>query len=162
MKKHKAPVIYTPEEALVKLQQFCAFRERSEKEVGDKLYKMGVQGAAAQKVIGQLKEQGFINEQRFSNAFAGGKFRTRKWGRVKIKAMLTGAKVGSEAIQAALGQISDSEYRSELEKLMIKKLAGIRDTDRFQRKQKLVRFATGKGYEPELVFELASKMIPED
>ena len=161
MKKPRDPVTYTPEEALVRLQNFCAFRERSEKEVADKLYKMGVQGEAAQKVIGQLREQGFINEQRFSSAFAGGKFRSRKWGRVKIKAMLTGARVGTAAIQSALEQIPESEYRSELEKLMVKKLASIRDTDPYQRRHKLVRFAVGKGYEPDLVFELASKMIPE-
>jgi regulatory protein len=161
MKKQSVAAPVTPGEALVKLQRFCAFRERSIQEVTTKLSQWGIDSKEREGIVTRLREQGFLNEQRFSASFAGGKFRTRKWGRVKIRAMLAGAKVSEGAIKAALDQIPDADYRRELEKLMIKKLASIHEADLFKRKQKLARFALGKGYEADLVWELAGKMVPD-
>ncbi|HEX5000981.1 MAG TPA: regulatory protein RecX [Bacteroidia bacterium] len=146
-------------EALTRIQQFCAFRERSEREVTIKLSNWGLTKEESVQIIQRLREAGFLNENRFAGSFAGGKFRTRKWGKVKIKAMLSGSMVSEEAISNALKQIPDKEYQQELEQLMIKKLAVLNESDPTKRIGKLVRYATGKGYEPDLVWKLAGKLL---
>jgi len=154
---HKEPI--KAAEALAKLQQFCAFRERSVREVTIKLSNWGLAKEETTQIIQRLRESGFINENRFAGSFAGGKFRTRKWGKVKIKAMLAGSLVSEEAIRNALEQIPEKEYQQELEQLMIKKLASLNESDPSKRIGKLVRYATGKGYEADLVWKLASKLL---
>jgi regulatory protein len=160
MKNRSEPV--TAAIALVKMQQYCAFRERSEKEVVDKLYLLGLPAADQQSVLKSLREEGFLNDNRFAGAYAGGKFRTRKWGRIKIKAMLSGSRVSESAIREALDQIPEADYLKELEMLMVKKLSSINETDPIKRKHKLVRFALGKGYESELVWKMAGKLVNTD
>ena len=53
-----------------------------------KLYELGADEEVAEEVIVYLIGENFINEERFAKAFAGGKFRIKKWGKIKIKQAL--------------------------------------------------------------------------
>jgi regulatory protein len=74
----------TPTEAKGKIQRYCAYQERSHQEVRNKLYSFGLYSDEVDNLLTDLITDGFLNEERFAKAFAGGKFRMKKWGRIKI------------------------------------------------------------------------------
>ncbi len=73
-----------PKTAKLKAADFCAYQERSQQEVRDKLYTYGLHEEEVEEVITELIIDGFISEERFAKAYAGGKFRIKGWGRRKI------------------------------------------------------------------------------
>src|SRR6478672_11099295 len=82
LKKQK---VYTQHQALVKAEAWCAYQERCQQEVRDKIYSWGLHEHEVENVIAELISKNFLNEERFAKAYAGGKFRIKKWGRVKIR-----------------------------------------------------------------------------
>ena len=75
---------YTPKEAKLKAADYCSYQERSQQEVRNKLYTYGLHKDDVEDILTDLVLEGFINEERFSTAYVGGKFRMKKWGRLKI------------------------------------------------------------------------------
>lgn len=139
--------------AHLKLQHFCAYQERSQQEVRDKLYSYGLHSAEVEDVICDLIAENFINEERFAFAFALGKFRIKHWGRIKIKQALKFKRVGDNLIKKALNQIDADEYFDTLSSLLSKKEATLKEKDDFKRKQKLILFALSKGYEKDIILD---------
>ncbi|MGV3509110.1 MAG: regulatory protein RecX [Sphingobacteriaceae bacterium] len=139
--------------AHAKLEQYCAYQERSQQEVRDKLYSYGLHSAEVEDVICELIGANFLNEERFANAFALGKFRIKHWGRLKIKQGLKLKRVGDNLIKKALKQIDADDYEETLKRLLEKKNALLKENDRFKRRQKLVSYGLAKGYESDLIFD---------
>mgnify|MGYP001357425862 FL=1 len=75
---------YTVDEAQKKLENYCAYQERCHKDVRKKLKDMKMIPEAIDQIIHHLITQNYLNETRFAQAFARGKFRTKKWGRNRI------------------------------------------------------------------------------
>jgi regulatory protein len=107
----------TPQQALPKLKQYCAYQERCHSEVKEKLYSYGVYGDDADSIVSQLIEENYLNEERFALHFAGGKFKMKQWGKMKIKYSLKQKQVSNYCIKKALNSIDDVEYEAVLEKL---------------------------------------------
>ncbi|MDT0677772.1 regulatory protein RecX [Autumnicola musiva] len=150
---------YTVKEATVKLMQFCAYRDRSHKEVEEKLREMNMIPAAQEKIIIQLMQEDFLNEERFARSFVRGKFRIKKWGRIKIKRELKLKDISSPIIKIALREIDEDDYYTTLHDLAEKKLNLIRETDPFKKKKKLSDHLLRKGYEANLVFEVSNSFF---
>ena len=68
----------SPEEALQKLENYCAYQERSPKEVKAKISELGILGEDADQIWAVLIQDGYINELRFAESYARGKFRNKK------------------------------------------------------------------------------------
>ncbi len=143
---------FTPTEAFIRATRYCAFQERSHHEVRNKLYEYGLHRNDVEELITRLITEGFLNEERFAKAFAGGKFRMKKWGRNKIAHVLEAHKVTPRCIQKGLDEIDEREYIKTLRNLLKKKLSQNEGTNLFKKRDKVARFAIGKGYEPELVW----------
>ncbi len=95
-----------------------------------------------------------MNEERFAIAFAGGKFRIKKWGKIKIKVELRYRKVSDYCINKALKQISDTDYFSTLEKIISQKSRLVKEPNKIKKRNKLIQFAAGKGYERDLIMDI--------
>lgn len=150
-KNHKT---YTVKEASLKLMQFCAYRDRSHKEVEEKLREMRMIPEACEQIIIQLMQEGFLNEERFARSFARGKFRIKKWGRLKIKRELKAREISEPVIKLAMTEIDEAEYHKTLEDLFKKKSDLLREPNLYKRKQKLANFLISKGYESHLVYDI--------
>src|SRR5690606_22791562 len=85
MLNEKNGKVYSYNEAKNKAEAYCAYQERSQQEVRDKLYHMNLHTSQVEELIAYLIENNFLNESRFANAYVSGKFRMKKWGRKKIK-----------------------------------------------------------------------------
>lgn len=141
----------TPEQALQKLKHYCAYQERCHSEVKEKLYNLGVRRSDHDKIISTLIEEDYLNEERFAIAFAGGKFRMKQWGRVKIKYELKQKQVSEYSIKKALNQIKEEEYSAVLKKLADEKYSLLKDEQYLIRKKKTMNYLMQRGFEPGLV-----------
>lgn len=150
---------HSPEEAKAKLLNYCAYQERSHLEVRRKLDSLGVYGDPADQIIADLITEGYLNEERFAKAFAGGKFRIKGWGRVRIQRELESHGVTKNCIRAGMQEIDEADYRKGLEKLLRKKAALLSDHEPRVVRDKLGRFAIFKGYESDLVWRTIDELL---
>ncbi len=150
-----------PTEAFAKIQRYCAYQERSHKEVKSKLYDYGLYATQVDEIISQLITEGFLNEERFAKAYAGGKFRIKKWGKLKIKNELEFLGLTKNCINRGLKEIESADYTKTLKVLIKKKSTEITEENRFKKRDKVARFVIGKGYEPELVWEYVKDLLPD-
>ena len=142
----------TPQQALPKLKQYCAYQERCHSEVKEKLYSYGVYNNDAEDIISKLIEEDYLNEERFALSFAGGRFRMKQWGRVKIKYELKQKQVSEYCIKKALKVIDEDEYKNLLQKLSEQKLKTLKsEKNIFIKKRKLQDFLLQRGFENDLV-----------
>lgn len=152
----------SPEKATLKAQRYCAFQERSQQEVRDKLYSWGLHRKDVESIISELIADGFLKEERFAVAYAGGKFRVKKWGRQKITQGLKTKQVSEPLIRHALSQINEAEYRKTLEQIIHDRLKALDDTNRFIKAQKAARYAISRGYESELVWDILRGTVGDE
>lgn len=155
----KKKIRLSPKEALVKIQHYCAYQERSHKEVKNKLFEYGLYPSEVDELISQAISDGFLNEERFAKAFAGGKFRIKKWGKVKIQNELEFMGVSKRNLATALKEIDRSDYIKTLKDLIKKKAAQTTEQNQYKRKNLIARFVISKGYESELVWEMMKELI---
>ena len=145
-------------EAKISAGRFCAYRERTQQEVRDKLYALGLHRDEVEQVLTELISEGFVNEERFARAFAGGHFRMKKWGRNKIIHELKRKNITPYCINRAMLEVPDDEYQATLKDMISKKLAQTHG-DPLIVKNKVARFMIGKGYEPQLVWDELNKRL---
>ena len=149
----------TPNQALSKIKHFCAYQERCHNEVKEKLYGFGLNKNEVDEILSRLIEENYLNEERFATQFAGGKFRIKKWGRVKIKYELRKKQVSDYCIKKALAAIDDKDYVKILQKIFTDKLKTLKgEKNIFIKKRKLQDHILQKGFESELVHKLIAKI----
>ena len=140
-------------QALEKVSKYCAYQERCQMEVRNKLTEFQLSSEEIEEVIFELIQQNFLNEERFSRAFARGKFRINGWGKKKIALALAQKQISTACIQLGFQEISEEEYTEKLRNLARKELTKHSKLSDYQKKAKTAQYLIGKGYEPEIVWE---------
>ncbi|GHA45088.1 recombinase RecX [Salinimicrobium marinum] len=158
MKQDASQKSYTVHEATLKLMQYCAYRDRSQKEVEEKLKEMRMIPAACEQIIIKLMQENFLNEERFARSFVRGKFRIKKWGRIKIKQELKLKEISAPIIKLALTEIDELEYSKTLYELAEKKVKLLKESDQFKKRKKLSSYLLQKGFESHLVFPISEEV----
>lgn len=154
--------VLTPEQAYVKIRHYCAYQERTHQEVKVKLFGYGIKWADASEIISKLIEEGFLNEERFARAFAGGKFRTKDWGRKKIEVELKKKQISSYCIQKALKEeIGMQEYEKKLLKLAQKKWKSLTEKEiiGYEKQAKTRHYLLLKGYENDIITRIFKNLM---
>lgn len=151
----------TPQQAKEKIQQYCAYQERSHLEVRNKLYGYGLYRDEVDEILSDLISAGFLNEERFAKAFAGGKFRMKNWGRIKIIHALEAKGVSNNCIRIGLKEIEETQYQETLRDLLLTKSEVTKADNLYTTRDKLSKFAMQKGYEPELVWRILREVLPD-
>ena len=147
----KAPKQYTPGEALQKIAAFCAYQERTHKEVEQKLKSYGLDEDEAGEIIIRLGREKLLDEQRFAQAFVRGHYRHKKWGRRRIVQELKQKGISEYCIKAGLKEIDGDEYYQNLVDVAEKKDRQEKEKNPRVRRQKIAQYLTGKGYEQDLI-----------
>jgi regulatory protein len=146
--------ITDPKVALAKAEHYCAYQDRAQQEVRDKLYEWGLWTDAVENIISELIGAGFLNEERFAKAYAIGKFRQKAWGKIKIKQGLKLKKVPDVLIKKALALIDGDDYIAALTHVLEKKAALSKEKDSYKRRYKLQQYAMSRGFESDLTLEV--------
>jgi len=148
----KSECKYSLLEAKAKLEALCAYQERCQLELRQKLSLWGFSEEDSDALISDLISNRFLDEERFASAFVSGKFRIKKWGVIKIKSHLSQKRISNYSIQKALKEIDRDEYWDTLLSLTIKKQKElVKEKDPWQKKVKVMRFLQSKGYESDLI-----------
>jgi regulatory protein len=151
---------YSKEEALQKAKQYCAYQERCHSEVKEKLFSFGMNKTVVDELLSELISDNYLNEERFAVQFAGGKFRIKQWGKVKIKYALKQKQVSEYCIKKALKTIIENDYARTAQKLVDQKLETLKaEKNNFIKKRKLQDHLLQKGFETELVRKLIAEVL---
>ena len=124
--------IFSRQQAKIKAENYCAYQERSQYEIRNKLYEWGLYQTDVEEIISELIESNFLNEERFALAYTLGKFRIKQWGKIKIKHALKLKKVPDRLIHKSLQSIHDDDYINTLKQILEKKGRTISDKDPFK------------------------------
>jgi regulatory protein len=153
---------FTVEQAMRSIERYCAYQERYHQEVERKLKTMGMIDDAMDQIIPHLLQHDFLNETRFSRAFARGKFRMKSWGRQRIVRELRAKGLNKRTIDIGLTEISDVDYRETFEKLSRKRNNQLTsETNKYRRRKKLADYLLYRGWESHLVYAKAVELIPD-
>jgi regulatory protein len=140
------PKPLTPKTALERAQWLCSQREKCISEIRLKLTQWQQSEDDSQKIIKSLVSEGFINETRYSLAFAREKARFNKWGPRKIEMALRAKRISDDDIQQALAEVEQFTSTESLTDLLTKKAKTIKHKDKYDLKTKLLRFALSRGF----------------
>ena len=149
----------TKEKALQKIKHYCSYQERCHKEVKEKLYGFKLHKNEVEAIIAQLIEENYLNEVRFAQLFAGGKFRMKQWGRSKIRYELKQKQISEYCIKKGLKEINEDVYNKTLQKLAAAKWKTMKgENNIFIKKSKTMSFLLQRGFEPALANEAVASL----
>ena len=148
----KAKGSVTTEQALQKLKYYCGYQERCHSEVKEKLYSLGLWQTQVEELISRLIEENYLNEERFARQYAGGKFRMKHWGKIKITYELKKKGISPYNIKKGLSDIDPEQYDTVFQKLSEEKFDSLsNEKNIFVKKRKLQDYLLQKGYERDLI-----------
>ena len=141
----------TDEQAGARIRRFCAYQERSTRELEMKLREWKVPGHKAGSLIKTLKEEGFLDDARFVKAFIHGKLTINHWGRRKIVYELRGKGIPEHLIGEGIAEIDEALYLEILQNLIAKKSREIKGGKNLTIREKMINFAAGRGFEYDVI-----------
>ncbi len=147
-----------PAQTFDRISSYCSYQERCVRDVEQKLAEWKVPGGKISTIIKKLKAERFIDDERFARLFVRGKFRSNKWGRLKIRYELKGRGIPENLIREALPEISDEDYRKTIRELILKKKSEIKPGKNLNIREKIITFVTGKGFEFDLTAEILKEL----
>ena len=150
---------YNVKEATKKMEGYCTYQERCHKEVVSKLKEMRMIPEAIDQIVTHLIKENYLNEERFAQSFARGKFKIKKWGRNRIVSELKQRNITQYNINIALKEINEIVYHKTLDILAKKRLEAIKETNIQKRKRKLADYLLYRGWESHLVYDKILELV---
>ncbi|MEG2070557.1 MAG: regulatory protein RecX [Bacteroidales bacterium] len=129
-----------------KIERYCAYQERCEPEVRQKIKTLKVPENNVEEIIQYLKEEDFLNENRFTENFIRGKINAKQWGKIKIRAHLSQKGIAISVVNQYLDKVKEIDYQENLQKNIQKWIRVHGEIDR-ENYPKLYRHLLSKGYE---------------
>ena len=149
----------TYKEAVVKAAAICSRNEKCEFDIRKKLDSWDLNIENKNKIIQYLKKEKYIDHQRYTGFFVRDKFRFNKWGKRKIEYELKLRSIESDVIKNGLKSIPDDEYKNTLAEILEQKLNGIKNRDYYHTKASLMRFASSKGFETDIIYKVIDSIV---
>ncbi len=135
----------TATDILSKLERYCAYQDRCTQEVLTKLRSLQVEGKEAQQVLQLLKNDGFVDDERYAQSYIRGKVGLKQWGKQKIRMSLLQKGIPKELIDKYLENITPQQYTDNLQASVRKWTQGHGPVTQ-ENITKLYRHLISKGY----------------
>ncbi len=145
-------------EYYLKMADYCNYQERCTQEVLTKLQELEAKAEWLEPILDKLRNENLLNDNRFAHSYARGKFRFKKWGKLKIKYHLKQKQLPQAYIIASLAALNQEEYLDSLKKMLEKKVNSEKLKNNLSDKAKLYRYAVGKGYENDLIQQVIQSL----
>lgn len=149
----------TKNDAFKKMAALCSRSEQCSPDIRKKLPAFGLDEHEAEEVLEKLKNEKFIDDERYAKAYVAEKFRINKWGRVKIRYHLKAKGLENETIETGLENIDPEKYKNALLKTMKEKARKVKKNNKYEKMGQIIRFAQSRGYEPELIHRHMDEVI---
>lgn len=151
----------TTKEAFAKAALICSKSEKCSPEIKKKLMDWGLDKYDAEAMIEELKQEKYIDDERYVRAYVRDKFRIDKWGRTKIRYYLLQKKLSGDLIKIGLEEIEEEKYVKLLIQIMKQKAKIIKSKNRFDKMAKIIRFTQNRGFEPEYIHKHLNEVVKE-
>ncbi len=152
------------ERAIESLMLSCAKSERCISDIRRSLYRWRMNEADYEPIIRRLVEEKFVDEERYARAYVRDKMNGSGWGRRKIELGLKAKGIPKETIEEALRQIEPERQSDKLEAMLRRRWLRERDKakGRYELRNKLVRWAMGRGYDYSEIQDVLERMMEKD
>jgi regulatory protein len=139
-------------DAMTRAARLCSRQERCSHDIIRKLQQWEVSENDIEAVLSWLKKEKYLDDSRYANFYVQDKFRFNQWGKIKIRHVLKQKHLSEETITEALQQIPNDLYKKTCRELIENKLRTLKERNHFTRKAKIFRFASQRGFEPEIIY----------
>lgn len=136
----------TEKEALLRLSALCAQGEHCQWEMLEKMRRWELDDASQARIMARLVKDRYVDDERYSRAFVLDKIRYNKWGARKVEQALWQKHIDEDIRKRVLSEVSDEEYLNVLRPLLKQKQRSVKAQSDYERNQKLIRFAVGRGF----------------
>jgi regulatory protein len=146
------------QELLEKIRHYCAYQERSELQVRRKLKALGSVDKQIPELIAALKQEDYLNENRFVDQYIRSRASQKGWGPVKISQALK-RETGRD-YSSAISTDSEASARSmeKLEKEVLKKMEVLKHKKDLLMWEKLRFFCMQRGFDANTSYRLIDKL----
>ncbi len=145
-----------------KTLKYIQKRIRSKKEVTDYLKKCEINDIDKNRVILELVNNGWINDENFCKAFISDKLYLANMGPNRIRKELMEHDIDIKLIDKYISDISQEIIYNQLYKLINKKIKANHKYSRNILKQKIIAYFIDQGYCKELICEIFDELYKED
>lgn len=146
-------------EAYSKMAQLCSRSEQCSADIRKKMIAWEIMDELVDEIIIKLKEEKFIDDERFVKAYVSDKFRLNKWGKIKMRYYLKAKGLNDELIEIGLNEIKDEQYKKVLILILKEKAKKIKSDNKFEKMGQIIRFAQSRGFEPEVIHRYLSEVV---
>ena len=146
-------------DAQKKLEYYCAYQERCHKEVVTKLKEFGMIPAAIDTIVTKLIQENYLNETRFAQSFARGKFRIKKWGKNRILRELKIRQISPYNIKMGMKEISDNAYQETFYHLFEKRKQEVAHLSKAEQKKKIFSYLSYRGWEHQRIYNALNEFF---
>ena len=146
-------------QAYSKMAQLCSRSEQCSADIRKKIIAFELVSEVVDEIIAKLKDEKYLNDERYIKAYVADKFRINKWGRIKIRHNLRMKGLPEAMIQNELDEIDEEKYKAVLIKTMNAKAKTVKKKNRFEKMGQIIRFAQTRGFEPELIHRYMNSVL---
>ena len=149
-------------DCMKKAFNLLAYRNRTSFELSKRLKEVGFSSDEIDFTIKKLDSIGYLNDEKFLKDYIGSAVRKGHSER-KIAFSLSTLGVPKEEYTHFIDKICTEDSQAEaVERLIEKKIKELSKLDKYKKKQRLVAYLSGKGFDFEIIFSQIDKFILQD
>jgi len=146
-------------DAYIKMAQLCSRSEQCSLDIRKKMVAYEIMDELVDEIISKLKEEKFLDDERYVKAYVTDKFRLNKWGKIKIRHYLKAKGLSDNTIEIGLNEINEDQYKKVLIATLKEKAKKVKSDNKFERTGQIIRFAQSRGFEPEIIHRYLNEAI---
>jgi regulatory protein len=146
-------------EAYSKMAQLCSRSEQCSADIRKKMVAYEIMDELVEEIISKLREEKFLDDERYVKAYVSDKFRLNKWGKIKMRHYLKAKGLSDELIQTGLNEIKEEQYKKALISTLKEKAKKVKSDDKFDKMGQIIRFAQSRGFEPEIIHRHLAEVL---
>lgn len=146
-------------EAYSKMAQLCSRSEQCSADIRKKMVAYEIMDELVDEIISKLKEDKFLDDERYVKAYVSDKFRLNKWGRIKMRYYLKSKGLSDDLIEIGLNEIKEDQYKKALISTLKEKAKKIKSDNKYEKMGQIIRFAQSRGFEPEIIHRYLSEAV---
>ncbi len=145
--------------AYSKMAQLCSRSEQCSADIRKKMVAYEIMDELVDEIISKLKEEKFLDDERYVKAYVSDKFRFNKWGKIKMRHYLKAKGLSDSIIENGLNEIDEEQYKKVLIATLKEKAKKVKSDNKFERAGQIIRFAQSRGFEPEIIHRYLGEVL---
>ncbi len=146
-------------EAYSKMAQLCSRSEQCSADIRKKILAYEIMDELVEEIITKLKEEKYLDDERYVKAYVSDKFRLNKWGKIKMRFYLKAKGLSDALIEIGINEIKEDQYKKALISTLKEKAKKIKSDNKFDKMGQIIRFAQSRGFEPEIIHRYLSEVV---